>query len=66
MKKIILSIIALLTAFGMGLISGCGYEGRYRYPCQDPVNWEKDECKPPICEASGTCPVDIYGSLPNG
>ena len=66
MKKIILSLIALFAVFGMGLISGCGYEGRYRYPCQDPVNWEKDECKPPICEASGTCPINIYGSLPNG
>lgn len=66
MKKIILSLIALLTAFGMGLISGCSNLERYRYACQDPVNWEKDECKPPICEASGTCPIDIYGSLPNG
>ena len=36
------------------LLTGC--EDRYRYPCQDPLNWEKAECKPPICTAAGTCP----------
>lgn len=46
----------------MGLLSGCN--DSYRYPCQDPTNWESADCKPPICEASGTCPEDIYGSIP--
>jgi hypothetical protein len=36
------------------LLTGC--EDRFRYPCQDPKNWEIDECKPPICSATGTCP----------
>ena len=36
------------------LLTGC--EDRYRYPCQDPLNWQNAECKPPICTASGTCP----------
>lgn len=36
------------------LLFGC--ENRYRYECQDPTNWNKAECKPPICTASGTCP----------
>jgi len=31
-------------------------EDRFRYKCQDPLNWAKDECKPPICTATGTCP----------
>ena len=31
----------------------------YRYPCQDPDNWEKKECKRPYCSANGTCPEDL-------
>jgi hypothetical protein len=40
-------------------LSGCGYDGHYRYPCQDPTNWESAECKPPICTANGACPEDL-------
>lgn len=31
----------------------------YRYPCQDPDNWDKKECKKPWCSANGTCPEDL-------
>ena len=31
----------------------------YRYPCQDPDNWDKKECKRPYCSANGTCPEDL-------
>jgi hypothetical protein len=52
-------------------LTSCGYSGFYRYPCQDPTNWEKAECKPPICTASQTCPVDLVKTpqpegTPNG
>jgi hypothetical protein len=40
---------------------GCGYQGGYRYTCQDPANWEKEECNPPICTVNGTCPEDLVG-----
>ena len=39
------------------LLTGC--EDRFRYPCQNPVNWENTECKPPICTATGTCPEQL-------
>jgi hypothetical protein len=42
------------------LLSGCG-DGHFRYPCQDPANWEKAECKPPVCTANGACPIDLVG-----
>ena len=32
---------------------------RYRYPCQDPDNWETKECKKPYCTATGTCPDQL-------
>ena len=33
---------------------------RFRYPCQDPDNWEKDFCKVPICDVTRTCPEHIF------
>lgn len=41
----------------LSLLAGC--QDRFRYPCQDPDNWETKECKPPICTATGTCPSDV-------
>ena len=52
-RRFLLSAVLGLT------LTSCGYDGHFRYPCQDPTNWEKAECKPPICTASGTCPVDL-------
>ena len=43
------------------LLTGCGYDGGYRYACQDPANWDNKECNPPICEPSGTCSKDLVG-----
>ena len=54
-RHILLSCILVLG------LSGCGYDGHYRYPCQDPANWDAKECNPPICETSGTCTRDIIG-----
>jgi hypothetical protein len=53
MKRVLLTISLCLA------LSSCGYDGSYRYPCQDPANWELAECKPPICETSGTCTKDL-------
>jgi len=41
------------------MLTGCGYDGWVRYPCQEPKNWETAECNPPICEATGTCTKDL-------
>jgi predicted small lipoprotein YifL len=52
-KRLILSALLVFS------LTGCGYDGHFRYPCQDPTNWEKAECKPPVCTATQTCPVDL-------
>jgi hypothetical protein len=33
---------------------------RFRYPCQDPENWDKPMCKLPICDVTRTCPEHIF------
>ena len=53
LKKFMLTFVLALT------LSSCGYDGGFRYPCQDPTNWEKAECKPPICTAAQNCPEDL-------
>ena len=57
MSKIKFLVGAVLMTL---LLTGCG-DGRFRYPCQDPANWEKAECKPPVCTANGACPIDLVG-----
>jgi hypothetical protein len=49
---IILLVLPLALAF-------CGGD-RFRYPCQDPANWDKDFCKPPQCDVTRTCPEHIF------
>ena len=33
---------------------------RFRYPCQNPDNWDKDICKMPACDVTRTCPEHIF------
>lgn len=35
-------------------------EDRFRYPCQDPRNWETPQCQKPQCEVTQTCPEHVY------
>jgi hypothetical protein len=69
MRKIKVSLAAVSAVLlAMSLTACSNPEGlnRYRYPCQDPVNWEKAECKPPVCEASGLCTKDLLGKTTDG
>ena len=43
---------ALLAA--LMLLAGC--EERYRYPCQNPDNFQKAECQKPKCLFTQMCP----------
>jgi hypothetical protein len=57
MKRLI-----IVTTLGL-FLTACGYDGGYRYPCQDPNNWKLAECNPPVCEPSGTCTRDLIGDI---
>ena len=49
----------VMLALSLLLVAGC--EEHYRYPCQDPANWNNKECQKPVCEADGTCPDQLTG-----
>jgi hypothetical protein len=51
----------LLATLGVVALSACGYQGSYRYECQDPENWENPECNPPMCNVNGDCWKDLVG-----
>ena len=50
--------LAVLIALPL-LLAFFGAE-RFRYPCQDPANWDKDFCKVPLCDVTRTCPEHIF------
>ena len=49
-------LLLLLLPLGLAMCSG----DRFRYPCQDPTNWDKDFCKMPICDVRRECPEHIF------
>ena len=49
-------LLLLLLPIGLSMCSG----DRFRYPCQDPANWDKDFCKMPLCDVTRTCPEQIF------
>ena len=51
MGKYILLLLLPFTIFAC--------DERYRYPCQDPENWDTKPCQKPYCTANGTCPEDL-------
>ena len=53
MKYLLLLIVFPIV---LALFSG----DRFRYPCQDPANWDKDFCKLPTCDVTRTCPEHIF------
>lgn len=61
MKSLILKIYTYfpVIVLVLGVIYVFTAPDVYRYPCQDPENWELPECNPPICEATGACTKDL-------
>ena len=56
MKKLAASLFSAMLIL---TTASCGYDGGYRYQCQDPANWNEQFCKKPHCSANGTCPEDL-------
>jgi hypothetical protein len=56
-RKLFYVAIALIV---LPLSLGFFGADRFRYPCQDPANWDKDFCKFPVCDVTRTCPEHIF------
>jgi hypothetical protein len=54
-KETQMKVILILSA--ALLLAGC--DSQYRYPCQDPANWGKDECNNKVCKVEGECTSDV-------
>jgi hypothetical protein len=50
-------MLLLLLPLGLAYFSD---GDRFRYPCQDPKNWDKELCKIPLCDVTRSCPEHIF------
>lgn len=48
--------LLLLLPIAMAYFSG----DRFRYPCQNPDNWDQSMCQKPRCDVTRTCPEHIF------
>lgn len=58
----LLWIIPTLFITATIIVFAMAGDGHYRYPCQDPANWNKQDCKPPVCDANGSCTKHLIGA----
>lgn len=49
-------LLLLLFPLALGYCSS----DRFRYPCQDPANWDTAQCQKPLCDVTRTCPEHIF------
>jgi hypothetical protein len=56
-KKLFLLIILAIT---LPLFIAFMSKETFRYPCQDPQNWNTPQCTPPACEVTQTCPEHVF------
>jgi hypothetical protein len=50
--------LILLAPLALAYFSNGGES--FRYPCQNPENWDKQMCKLPTCDVTRTCPEHIF------
>ena len=55
-RLLIGALVVLLLPLSLAFCGG----DHFRYPCQNPANWDKDMCKPPLCDVTRTCPEHIF------
>ncbi len=56
-RKLFLWLLALVV-LPVGLAAFGG--DRFRYPCQDPKNWNSPQCQKPLCDVTRTCPEHVF------
>jgi hypothetical protein len=49
-------LLLIIAPLALAIFGG----DRFRYPCQDPANWDSQQCKLPTCDVTRTCPEHIF------
>ena len=60
-KLLFIAIGIIILPLSLAFFGG----DKFRYPCQDPDNWGKSECEPPICKVDGACTDVLLGWDPS-
>ncbi len=56
-KKLFLALsFLILIPLSLAIFGG----DRFRYPCQDPQNWDKPICQKPACDVTRTCIEHVF------
>lgn len=53
--KSLLPFLPMILIAGAAVVFYLAGDGSYRYPCQDPSNFEHPSCLPPACLAAEIC-----------
>jgi hypothetical protein len=48
--------LIIFLPLGLAIVGG----DSFRYPCQDPKNWDSAQCQKPLCDVTRTCPEHIF------
>lgn len=48
--------LIIFLPLGLAIVGG----DSFRYPCQNPANWDKDICQKPLCDVTRTCPEHVF------
>jgi hypothetical protein len=55
-KLFVGALILILLPLTLAFFGG----ERFRYPCQNPENWEKPICQKPACDVTRTCVEHVF------
>jgi len=55
-KLFTFALIIILFPITLAVFAG----DRFRYPCQDPANWDKPICQKPLCDVTRTCVEHVF------
>ncbi len=56
--KLVKWVIVILLALPVTLLLLS--KDTFRYPCQNPENWDTPQCQKPLCDVTRTCPEHVF------
>jgi hypothetical protein len=59
----VVKIVFFVAVLGLGVTFLSGCEERYRYFCQNPDNFHKEQCQKPRCQFTQQCPEYLVAPI---